>query len=100
MISSILHFVCILLLPGSVFAAKKIGGIGYVAQNIMDPVNLISDFVNSACFLIGGSFLLASLIKYREHRRNPLMVPLSTVFFLMIAGTILVLMPLITLRMD
>lgn len=76
--------------------AKLRTGIGGMAENIMDPVNVLSDFVHSACILIGGSFLFASLIKYVEHRRSPLMTPISTVVFLLIAGLILVLLPLVS----
>jgi hypothetical protein len=68
-------------------------GIGLVANNMMDPVSLLSDFVNSACFIIGGSFLFATIIKYIEHRRSPLMVPISTVVFLFLAGVLLILLP-------
>lgn len=69
------------------------GGIGDVAENLMEPLSLISDFVNTGCFIIGGSFLFASLIKYIDHRRSPLMVPISTVIFLFIAGLALILLP-------
>lgn len=68
-------------------------GIGHVAENMMEPVTLISDFINTACFVIGGSFTFASLIKFIEHRRSPLMVPLSTVIYLLVAGILLLLLP-------
>lgn len=68
-------------------------GIGTVAQNMMEPVTLFSDFISSACLLIGSSFLFASIIKYFEHRRTPLMVPMSTVVFLFIAGLVLIALP-------
>ena len=77
-------------------AAQKNAGFGYVAQNMLSPVGLMNDFVSSACFLVGGSFLFASIIKYIEHRRSPLMVPISTVVFLVIAGLVLVLLPFIS----
>lgn|SRR3990167_9577487 len=78
----------------SLFAADKhLPGLGGVAQNMMDPVGLFSDFVYTGCFVIGGSFLFASIVKYMEHRRSPLMVPISTVVFLLIAGLALLLLP-------
>lgn len=70
-------------------------GIGLVAGNLMEPVGVLSDFVHSACFIIGGSFLFACIIKYFEHRRSPLMVPISTVVFLLIAGIILICLPFV-----
>jgi hypothetical protein len=68
-------------------------GIGNVAQNMLEPVGLLNDFVNMACFIFGGSFLFASIIKYVEHRRSPLMVPISTVVYLVLAGLFLIILP-------
>ncbi len=68
-------------------------GIGGMANNMMDPVGLFSDFVYTGCIVIGGSFVFASIVKYFEHRRSPLMVPISTVVFLLIAGVLLLLLP-------
>lgn len=68
-------------------------GIGGVARNLMDPVTVFSDFVYTACIVIGGSFVFAAIIKYFEHRRSPLMVPMSTVVFLLIAGALLLALP-------
>lgn len=69
-------------------------GLGAVAQNVMVPVSVAYDFVSTGCFVIGASFLFAFIIKYIEHRRSPLMVPISTVIFLLIAGILLILLPL------
>lgn len=71
-------------------------GLGKVAQNMLAPVSVMSDFVQAACFVIGGSFLFASIIKYIEHRRSPLMVPISTVVFLVVAGLALIALPFMT----
>jgi hypothetical protein len=91
----ILQLIVLIFTPIMAYAQQRTG-IGGVAENILDPVNILSDFVHSACILVGGAFLFASLIKYVEHRRSPLMVPISTVIFLLIAGLILVLLPLIS----
>ena len=82
------------VLPSIVLAA---GGVGGMANNLMEPVGLMSDFIGSGCILIGASFLFASLIKYIEHRRSPLMVPISTVVFLLIAGIVLLGLPFLYL---
>lgn len=74
------------------FAARPVG-FGSVAQNMLEPVSVLADFVSAACFIIGGSFIFASIIKYIEHRRSPLMVPISTVIFLVIAGSLLIGLP-------
>lgn len=71
-------------------------GFGGVANNMMSPVGLFSDFVMTGCIVIGGSFVFAGIIKFFEHRRSPLMVPISTVVFLFIAGALLLLLPLLS----
>jgi hypothetical protein len=80
------------LTPVLAYADSSLGGL---ASNLMSPVGVFSGFISSACLLIGGAFVFASLIKYFEHRRQPLMVPISTVVFLLIAGLVLILLPLI-----
>ncbi|WP_114834486.1 hypothetical protein [Aquicella lusitana] len=88
------------LLPLKAVAGNNDLGVGGVAQNLMEPVGFFSDFVQTGCFIIGASFLFAALIKYFEHRRSPLMVPISTVIFLVIAGVVLVLLPFLSLVVD
>lgn len=74
------------------FAAHETG-LGSVARNMLEPVYVLSDFVSATCFIIGSGFIFASIIKYIEHRRSPLMVPISTVIFLFIAGLLLIGLP-------
>lgn len=101
MTNALLKIILLSLMPVIVYALNNAPpGIGSVANNVMEPVGLMSDFVNTGCFVIGGSFLFASLIKYFEHRRTPLLVPISTVIFLIIAGLLLILMPLLSLILD
>lgn len=92
----VLKVIILCLCPALVWAEAG-AGLGAVAQNLMEPVGFFSDFIQSGCLLIGGSFLFASIIKYFEHRRSPLMVPISTVVFLLIAGIILILLPLLSI---
>ena len=80
------------LFPITVFAEKS-AGFGLVAQNMMEPVGLMNDFVNSACFVMGAAFIFSAIVKYIEHRRSPMMITISTVVFLFIAGILLILLP-------
>ena len=94
------------LLPVVAFAADNSDSastamsLGKVAENLMEPVGLLADFVQTGCFIIGASFVFASLIKYFEYRRSPLMVPISTVVFLLIAGIVLILLPLLSFYVE
>lgn len=92
----ILRFLIIYFIPISAMALSHGAGLGKVATNLMEPVSFFSDFIQTGCLLIGGCFIFASIIKYFEHRRSPLMVPMSTVVFLIIAGIILVLLPFVS----
>ena len=65
---------------------KHVGGIGSMADSILEPVGVFSSFVHAAIIVVGASLLFGSLIKYFEHKRSPLMVPLSTVIFMFILG--------------
>lgn len=88
-----LIYVLLLPLPGTLLAQSGEEGLGDVADNILQPISVFSNFLGTICLVIGGSFLFASIIKYFEHRRSPLTVPMSTVVFLFIAGIILVCLP-------
>lgn len=91
-------YILLMLCWCSAYAASV--GIGEVASNILEPVSILSDFVHTICLVIGIAFLFTSLIKYIEHRNSPLMVPISTVVFLLIAGIILILLPFLSLLTD
>lgn len=85
-------------LPAAFSSVKKRPeGIGKVANTMMDPVTLFSDMVYTGCLVIGASFLFAAIVKYVEHKRSPLMVPMSTVVFLVIAGLVLLILPFLSL---
>lgn len=92
----IISLIIILLLPTVVFG-QGASSLGAVAMNLLSPVTIFSDFVNTGCLVIGGSFIFASIVRYFEHRRSPLMVPISTVIFLLVAGIILILLPFLYL---
>lgn len=83
-----------IVLLGRSLAAQDLG---QVANNILEPVTVVSQFISTACIVLGGAFLFTSVIKYIEHRRNPLASPIGTVIFLFIAGVILIFLPIITM---
>ncbi|HTM63852.1 MAG TPA: hypothetical protein VL360_05065 [Gammaproteobacteria bacterium] len=97
-LKSILNYVifAISLFLQGVASAARPTGLGGVANNIMDPVGVASDFIYTGSIVIGGSFVFAAIVKYFDHRRSPLMVPISTVVFLFIAGVVLLMLPLLS----
>lgn len=74
-------------------AQARVSGAGALADDMLDPIGLFSKFVNAGCIIIGVGFIFASIVKYFEHRRSPLMVPISTVIFLLLAGIVLLAIP-------
>jgi hypothetical protein len=88
----LLLFFC-LLIPVLALADEEVVGIGKVASNILEPVLIVSDFVCSASIIIGVSSLFGALLKYMQHRVNPLAAPLSTVIVMLFVGIVLVALP-------
>jgi len=89
------NFLLFYLLPLAAFAERNVG-IGGVASSLMGPTDLATKFLHAGCFVMGSAFLFASIVKYIEHRRSPTMIPISTVFFLVIAGLALIAIPIFT----
>lgn len=90
--SKLLSFAILSLFITHAFADPKLS-FGEVADNITEPIQVVTGFVSIGCLIIGIACLFAALVKYFEHRRNPLHVPFSTVFWLIIIGLLLLLLP-------
>lgn len=82
-----------LMMPSLVLADDEITGIGRIAANMLEPVNIVSDFVCTASIIIGISCLFGALLKYMQHRVNPLVSPISTIIVLLAVGIMLVSIP-------
>ncbi len=80
------------LLPAVVFAARLIG-FGDVANNLMEPVSVVSQFVSTGAIIIGMCCLFGSFLRYLQYRINPLAAPISSVLILLVIGIVLVLLP-------
>ncbi len=87
---------CCFLSPTIVFAAHS-PGIGEIAENMLEPINIVSDFVGSASLIVGICALLAAFLKYMQHRVNPLVAPMSTIVVLVIIGIVLICLPFVYL---
>ena len=92
----ILFLLCFSVTVHSATSIPATGGLdlGAVATQLMEPVSVLGDFLNTACLVIGISFIFAGVVKYSQHRNSPLEIPISTVVFLFIAGVALLLLPL------
>jgi hypothetical protein len=70
--------------------------LGQLASNIMVPLGLLLNLLYMACFIVGASLIFASVIKYLEHRQNPLVASISLVITLFVSGTMLIFLPFIS----
>lgn len=81
---------------GLVFAEKNhLYGVGAVAENLMEPVTIVSNFMGSASLILGVMCLFAAFIRYRQFRVNPLATPISVVIMLIIFGVAFLLLPFV-----
>ncbi len=69
-------------------------GLGLVAENMLQPLIALSHLVSTASITVGVCCLFAAFIKYLQHRNNPLMSPLGTIWLLLLMAAILILLPL------
>jgi hypothetical protein len=86
----ILLLILACLLTSASYAVFSLGGF---ADSMSEPVQVISNFVNVGCIIIGVACLFAAIVKYFEHRRSPLHVPLGTVIWLVIIAVALLALP-------
>lgn len=87
--------VFIYLITPSVATASH--GIGLIAENLMEPVNILTDFVGTASIIIGVCALFGAFLRYMQHRTNPMIAPTSTIVLLLVIGIVLVCLPFIYL---
>lgn len=91
LIFQVILFIIFYSLADIIFAKASLGE---VAGNISSVMSGLANIFYQVCFILGGCFIFAGIIKYVEHRTNPLMVTWSMIFFLFIAGIIFILIPL------
>lgn len=78
-------------------ASSDIVGIGRIAENILQPVNIVSDFICTASMIVGICSLFGAFLKYMQHRVNPLVAPMSTIVILLVIGIVLTCLPFVYL---
>ena len=59
-----------------------------ITENVLEFSDLIVTSLESIFYIIGIAFLLGSIIQYRQHRDNPVAVPISRPILLFILGGI------------
>lgn len=70
-------------------------GFGEMADNLYEPIELLSGFLSSMSIIIGLTSLFGAFIRYMQHRVNPLAHPIGIVITLLVLGILLLLLPLV-----
>lgn len=83
--------VALLILPTSVWAS-----IEDVTDNLMGPTEIITKLTVVASYIVGVGLVIFSIAQYREHRKSPKLVPLTTPIMLLILGTCALLIPYVS----
>jgi hypothetical protein len=80
------------LIPFIAHAAKT-SGLGEFAEDLLEPVAILSDFISTAALILAICSLFSALLRYMQYRVNPMAAPLSSVIFLFIMGLALLAIP-------
>ena len=67
--------------------------LGEASDNLFGPLAVITKLVVLVCYAVGVAFCIGALMQYRQHRRNPKLVPLTTPVLLIILGGMALLLP-------
>ena len=68
---------------------------GTVATNLTGATDVFSGVFSAMFYVIGIAMVVASIMRYRDHRQNPVQMPIGRVIFLLIAGLIVGFFPFI-----
>jgi RsiW-degrading membrane proteinase PrsW (M82 family) len=91
----------LLFSPFSVWAQVAVKGndsspsVGAVAGNLTGATDIFNGVFSAIFYVIGITLVVASIMRYRDHRQNPSQTPISKVIFLFLAGLAIGLFPLI-----
>ncbi len=85
------------MLMGYQLACAESAGFGSIAQGINEPLTVLIQFVRIVCIVTGVGLIVGGFVKYKQHRDNPVEVPLSSCIFLVLGGIALIVLTFIPL---
>ncbi|GAB5389571.1 MAG: hypothetical protein Alpg2KO_25390 [Alphaproteobacteria bacterium] len=69
------------------------GGVGIVAQTLMDQLGSIAALISALAFVLGLGLGASGLMKFRQHSDNPNAVPISQPLVRIVIGAMLIALP-------
>lgn len=85
----------VFLFPLSAYAVEQ-GVAEWTTHLLKGPFSGLGYAMNAISFIVGVGFILGSYIQYQAHRDNPQQVRISTPIFLLVAGLVLVGLPMLS----
>jgi len=92
---SIFVFIFVFFGSSRIALAADVTGLGDVAESLIAPVGLISNFISATAVAIGIACLFGALLRYHQFRINPVAAPISSVITLLVLGIALLCLPLL-----
>lgn len=69
--------------------------LGTVASNLTGATDVFTGIFSGIFYVIGIALVVASIMRYRDYRQNPVQTPLGRVILYLLAGLIIGFFPLI-----
>lgn len=92
----LLYLMCLSLFFASSAAAQSGGAaFGDLANAFLNPVGFFGNLIAMIGLVGGIAFLFAALIRYMRYRVNPLASPVSTVWWYILLGLLLLCLPIL-----
>lgn len=73
--------------------AFAVSGVGSVAASVTSNLAEIAKLITAASYVGGMAFVVAGIMKLKQHRENPTQVPVSTGIVFIFIGAALVFLP-------
>jgi hypothetical protein len=85
----------VLINPGIALAGRDAISWGGIAGNIHGGASILVRFMWAACIIVGLALFFSAAAQFQIHRRNPKLVPLTTVAMYLILALITIAIPFV-----
>jgi intracellular multiplication protein IcmD len=82
-----------LILIFYLLTAQASQSLGDVSQAALEPLTGLKKIIMAVSLITGIAFLMGAIIQYRDHRKNPIQVPLSKPIVYLILSIVFIAMP-------
>lgn len=83
----------ILALSVSLMGYSASASVGSISEEMMGPTEILTKLTVVASYIVGVGLIVFAIAQYKQHRRSPKLVPLTTPILMLILGVICVVIP-------